>query len=103
MENWFNYIQKKQYLANKRRISKTRPLNNKSPCLTCSSGAIAGSGGVGLYINGVHRTISRFEAEKLQTVPHNFTSCVSDYQAIKMLGNGWTVDVIVHIFKNIEK
>ncbi len=93
----------KQYLANSRRISKTRPLNAKSSCLTCSSIAIAGSGGVGLYINGIHRRISRTEAERLQTIPYNYTVCVSDSQAIKMLGNGWTVDVIAHIFKNIDK
>jgi site-specific DNA-cytosine methylase len=40
--------------------------------------------------------------EKLQTVPENYTKGVSNTQRYKMLGNGWTVDVIAHIFKNIE-
>jgi site-specific DNA-cytosine methylase len=41
------------------------------------------------------------ECERLQTVPDNFTSVVSNSQRYKILGNGWTVDVIAHIFKNI--
>ena len=43
------------------------------------------------------------ECEKLQTVPLDYTSCVSDAQRYKMLGNGWTVDVISHIFSFIKK
>ena len=39
---------------------------------------------------------------RLQTVPENyFTDIVSESQAKKMLGNGWTVDVIAHIFKGL--
>jgi len=37
----------------------------------------------------------------LQTVPDGYTSAVSDTQAMKMLGNGWTIDVIAHIFKGL--
>ncbi len=37
------------------------------------------------------------ELERVQTVPDNYTSCVSDTQRYKMLGNGWTVDVIAYI------
>jgi len=40
---------------------------------------------------------------RLQTVPDDyFTGIVSDAQAKKMLGNGWTVDVIVHILSCIK-
>lgn len=42
------------------------------------------------------------ECERLQTVPDNYTDGVSNTQRYKMLGNGWTVDVIKHIFKNIR-
>jgi DNA (cytosine-5)-methyltransferase 3A len=39
---------------------------------------------------------------RLQTVPENyFTDIVSESQAKKMLGNGWTVDVIAHIFGSL--
>lgn len=52
--------------------------------------------------DGRVRKITRNEAERLQTVPDNYTTPVSKSQALKMLGNGWTVDVIKHIFKNIK-
>ena len=43
------------------------------------------------------RKLTPKECERLQTVPDNYTDCVSDTQRYKMLGNGWTVDVIAHI------
>lgn len=43
------------------------------------------------------RRLTPIECERLQCVPDNFTSGVSDSQRYKMLGNGWPVDVIVHI------
>ena len=48
------------------------------------------------------RRLTPIECERLQTVKDNYTSHVSDSQRYKMLGNGWTVDVIVHIFKYIK-
>lgn len=42
------------------------------------------------------------ECERLQTVPDNYTNHVSNTQRYKMLGNGWTVDVIAHIFKGFK-
>ena len=47
------------------------------------------------------RYITPLECERLQNVPDNYTDCVSNTQRYRMLGNGWTVDVIAHIFKNI--
>lgn len=44
------------------------------------------------------RTLTPVECERLQTVPEDYTSCISDNQRYKVLGNGWTVDVIAHIF-----
>jgi hypothetical protein len=49
------------------------------------------------------RRYSALELERLQTVPDNYTKCVPLTQRYKMLGNGWTVDVITHIFKSIVK
>ena len=48
------------------------------------------------------RKLTPLECERLQTVPDNYTSSVSNSQRYKMLGNGWTVDVIAHIFKSIK-
>lgn len=42
------------------------------------------------------------EYEKLQTVPVGYTSTARTSERYKMLGNGWTVDVIAHIFKHIK-
>lgn len=52
--------------------------------------------------DGRFRKLTPNECEKLQTVPLNYTDCVSDSQRYKMLGNGWTVDVIAHIFKGLK-
>jgi len=70
-----------------------RALNGKTPSLTTSSWESNN-----LLLNeGVVRKLTPEECEKLQTVPVGYTSCVSDSQRYKMLGNGWTVDVIAHI------
>jgi site-specific DNA-cytosine methylase len=49
------------------------------------------------------RYITPLECERLQTVPDNYTKCVSNTQRYRMLGNGWTVDVIAHIFKGMSE
>jgi len=48
------------------------------------------------------RRLTPIECERLQTVKDNYTNHVSDSQRYKMLGNGWTVDVIAYIFGYIE-
>lgn len=52
--------------------------------------------------NGL-RFLTDIELERLQTVPDNYTNYVSKTQRRKMLGNGWTVDVIAHIFSYLPK
>jgi len=54
-------------------------------------------------ITGEDRLFSPLECERLQTVPDNYSSIVSNTQRFNLLGNGWTVDVITHIFKNIKQ
>lgn len=48
------------------------------------------------------RKLTPNEIEALQTVPNNYTEGVSNTQRYKMLGNGWTVDVIAHIFESLK-
>ena len=43
------------------------------------------------------RKLTPIECERLQTLPDNYTEGVSKTQRYKMIGNGWTVDVIAHI------
>lgn len=49
------------------------------------------------------RKLYPIEAERLQTLPDNYTEGISDTQRYKCLGNGWTVDVISHILGFIPK
>ena len=55
----------------------------------------------GILTDNFIRKLTPIECERLQTVPDNYTSCVSDSQRYKMLGNGWTVDVVAHIFSGL--
>jgi len=49
------------------------------------------------------RYITPLECERLQTVPDNYSAIVSNSQRYKMLGNGWTVSVVSHIFSYLPK
>lgn len=49
------------------------------------------------------RKLHPIECERLQTLPDNYTEGISNTQRYKCLGNGWTVDVIAHILRNIKK
>ena len=57
----------------------------------------------GVLVEGYIRKLTPIECERLQTLPDNYSEGVSNAQRYKMLGNGWTVDVITHIFKEIFK
>lgn len=45
--------------------------------------------------------LTRNEMERLQTVPEGYTDCLNFFEASNVLGDGWTVDVICHIFKGL--
>ena len=69
---------------------------NKSNCLTTFTKD-------NVLVDGMQwRKLTPLECERLQTVPDNYTNHVSNSQRYKMLGNGWTVDVITHIMKGIK-
>jgi DNA (cytosine-5)-methyltransferase 3A len=61
-----------------------------------------GSGQNVVAINSRIRRLTPIECERLQTVKDNYTNHVSDSQRYKMLGNGWTISVIAHIFSYIK-
>jgi site-specific DNA-cytosine methylase len=46
--------------------------------------------------------LSQTELERLQTVPEGYTNCLTHREASNVLGDGWTVEVIKHIFKGIK-
>ena len=55
-----------------------------------------------VYNGLLYRKLTPIECERLQTLPDNWTDCVSNTQRYKMIGNGWTIDVIAHILKHIS-
>jgi DNA (cytosine-5)-methyltransferase 3A len=75
--------------------------NGKSPTLNANSGGLGGKTGLFMIGNSI-RKLTVAECERLQTVPKGYTNIVSRNQAIKMLGNGWTVDIISHILRHIK-
>jgi DNA (cytosine-5)-methyltransferase 3A len=76
---------------------------NKSgvcPCLTANMGT--GGHNVPLKSKDLTDKLSPNECESLQGVPNNYTEGVSNTQRYKMLGNGWTVPVVAHIFSSLK-
>ena len=52
--------------------------------------------------NGV-RKLTPLECERLQKIPDNYTSCCSDTQRYKMIGNAFNIDTVAHILKGLKK
>jgi len=72
----------------------------KSPTLTAAMGT--GGGNVPVIVkDGRIRKFTHIECERLMTVPDGYTTGVASGQRYKMLGNGWTIEVIKHIYKNL--
>jgi len=79
--------------------------DDKSNCLTTvqKDNVVIKTKGPRRYLKDVeYRYLTPNEYEALQTVPKDYTACVSDSQRRRMMGNGWTIEVIVHILKNIK-
>ncbi len=55
-----------------------------------------------VFHNDSIRRLTPTECEALQTLPRDYTKGISDTQRYKSIGNGWTVDVIAHIFKGLK-
>jgi len=79
------------------------PLDGKAACIVASFYKLAGFGVLDYRNLGKPcRRLTPVECERLQTVPDNYTEGVSKTQRYKMIGNGWTVDVIAHIFSHMK-
>jgi len=73
--------------------------NKSGVCPTLTAAMGTGGNNVPLHSEDLADRVSPVELERLQTVPDGFTEGVSNTQRYKMLGNGWTVDVIAHILR----
>jgi DNA (cytosine-5)-methyltransferase 3A len=74
-----------------------RVTKGKSPCLMESSNNLYS------YKDGIVRTINQIEMERLQGFPDGYTSILSKSKAGSLLGDGWTLPIIEHIFSFIKK
>jgi len=87
--------------GDKQKIDTLKTINaEKSFCLTTNK-----SHSKNYYLNidkNMARMLERDEVERLQTIPNGYTNTVSKTDAHKMIGNGWTVDVIAHIFSFLK-
>ena len=78
--------------------NKKFKVDRKSPTLT-----LPHHNSLRLYQNGRIRKLTPEECEKLQTLPVGYTNAgVSDIHRYSSIGNGWTVDVIAHIFGGLR-
>ncbi|MCK5606339.1 DNA (cytosine-5-)-methyltransferase [Candidatus Pacearchaeota archaeon] len=81
-------------------LKRIYSIYGKSPTLTTMQG---GNRHPKIALNDYeYRRLTPIECERLQTLPDNYTQGVSNTQRYKMLGNGWTVSVIKHIFNGIK-
>ena len=75
----------------------------KSNTITLAQGKAGSSNEYMNMVSKINKITSRIrrltpiEAERLQTLPDNYTNHISDSQRYKCIGNGWTVDVVVFI------
>ena len=74
---------------------RARVTKGKSPCLMESTNNLYS------YKDGIVRTVNQIEMERLQGFPDGYTSILSKSKAGSLLGDGWTLPIIEHIFKFI--
>jgi DNA-cytosine methyltransferase len=73
-----------------------RVTKGKSPCLMESNNNLYS------YKDGIVRTVNQIEMERLQGFPDGYTSILSKAKAGSLLGDGWTLPIIEHIFSFIN-
>ena len=76
--------------------------NLKFKCNTLACDGNGGNKQKKVFQDGKCRKLMPIEYERLQTLPDNYTDCVSDSRRYTAIGNGWTVDVIAHIFSFLK-
>lgn len=104
-----NHVEK--YLSSlydKRKISKTiyggiKSLNEQSNTIGCYCGTLGNNTNLIVYQKGKYYVVTPLEAERLQTLPDNYTAGVKNRARYFAVGNGWTVDVIAHILRSIPE
>ena len=76
--------------------------NKKLPCLTARGYNQYHSGMILITDGENYRYLTNEEAEQAHNIPIGYTAICNDRERSHMIGNGWTVDVIAHIFQGIK-
>ena len=96
-----------QTMCNSQSANWARPISfKKIKCEAPSQSAIDRYENKGInqlitYDSMTYRKLTVKECERLQTLPDDYTAGVSNTQRYRALGNGWTVEVITHIFRGM--
>lgn len=77
--------------------------NSKLPCLTARGYNQSHSGMILISDGNKYRYLTNNEAELAMTLPVDYTAGITDRERARCLGNGWTVDVIAHIFTYLNR
>lgn len=106
----------KKWIEDRKTLSRNFPQGNrvysilgKSACLTAGGGGLGGKTGLYYLEDGNPfsnlniRRLTPLECERLQTLPDNYTKGLKDTNRYKCINNGWTVDVIAHIFTYLKE
>ncbi len=110
-QNTLDWIDEDKIIRISNWKAQQKPLKNatligaktKLPCLT-ARGYNQYHSGMILITDGIrYRYLDDKEAELAHNIPIGYTNLVSSRERSRIIGNGWTVDVIAHIFKNIKE
>ena len=86
----------KEILKDNERQRRVYSISSKSPTI------LARADTTKIYVNSKVRKLTPLECERMQKIPDNYTNICSNTQRYKMIGNAFTVDVIIHFLKGLE-
>ena len=87
----------KEILKDNERQRRVYSTSSKSPTI------LARADSTKILVNSKIRKLTPLECERMQKIPDNYTNICSNTQRYKMIGNAFTVDVIIHFLKGIDK
>ena len=109
-------ISKNKWLEDGKNLSRKFSQGNrvysiygKSCTINANAGGLGGKSGLYYLEDGKEfsknniRRLTPLETERLQNLPDNYTEGLNETNRYKCIGNGWTVDVIAHIFRHLPK
>lgn len=107
VDNWLSdeYIRKvDNWKAQQKPIKEATHIGKKQKLKPLTArGFNQSHSGMLLITDGIkYRYMTTSEAEKAMTVPVNYTEGISERERARCLGNGWTVDIIAHIFGGLN-